>query len=118
MIRVRRIYDPPSKNDGARFLVDRLWPRGLSKGAAGGIGWLKEVAPSDALRRWFAHDPLKWNEFRRRYAEELDAKPEAWAPLLRAAEHGPLTLLFAAKNEQANNAVALKIYLESHMKQD
>ena len=113
MIRIKRIYDPPSKDDGARFLVDRLWPRGVRKDAAGGIRWLREVAPSDELRRWFAHDPLKWDEFRRRYAEELDAKPEAWVPLLRAAEQSTLTLLFAAKNEQTNNAVALEEYLKT-----
>lgn len=98
-----------------RVLVDRLWPRGVSKDAVRGDGWLKEVAPSDALRRWFAHDPAKWDAFRRRYAKQLDAKPETWAPLLRAAKQGPLTLLFAAKNEQANNAAALKEYLETRL---
>nr|MBI3613249.1 DUF488 domain-containing protein [Nitrospirota bacterium] len=115
MIRIKRIYGPPSMNDGARFLVDRLWPRGVSKDAVREDRWLKEVAPSDALRRWFAHDPTKWDAFRLRYAEELDAKPETWAPLLRAAKEGPLTLLFAAKDEQANNAAALKEYLETRL---
>ncbi|MDE3017440.1 MAG: DUF488 domain-containing protein [Nitrospirota bacterium] len=116
MIQVKRVYDPPGERDGRRFLVDRLWPRGMAKDSLKVDGWLKEVAPSHELRRWFAHDPARWKEFLRRYAEELDGKPDTWAPLLLAAGKGPVTLLFAAKNEQANNAVALKIYLESHVK--
>lgn len=113
MIRVKRAYEPPVKDDGARYLVDRLWPRGLTKEALSLDGWLRDVAPSDRLRRWYAHDPAKWEEFCRRYAAELDAKPEAWRPLLDAAQHGPVTLLFAAKDSHHNNAVALQLYLRS-----
>lgn len=112
MIRIKRVYSPPAKEDGKRFLVDRLWPRGIKKEALKLEAWLKEAAPSDSLRRWFGHDPGKWREFQRRYAKELDAKPGLWEPLLTAARKGDLTLLFAAKDEERNNAVALKSYLE------
>ena len=117
MIFVKRIYAPSNKGDGARFLVDRLWPRGIGKDAVPANRWLKEVAPSEGLRRWFAHDPAKWGEFRRRYAKELDAKPDTWAPLLHAATQGTVTLLFAAKNETANNAAALKEYLDARLRE-
>ena len=113
-IRVKRVYDPPSPEDGARLLVDRLWPRGLKREAAHLDGWHKEVAPSDELRRWFGHDPARWDEFCRRYFAELDARPEAWRPLLEAAKKGAVTLLFGAQDTQHNNAVALKAYLEAH----
>jgi uncharacterized protein YeaO (DUF488 family) len=112
-IRVKRAYEPASSKDGARFLVDRLWPRGLTKTDLKLDGWLKEAAPSDGLRRWFSHDPEKWVEFRRRYSAELDGKPETWQPILEAARKGPITLLFGAKDRAHNNAVALKSYLES-----
>lgn len=111
-IRVKRVYDPPAPDDGKRFLVDRLWPRGLKKEALQLDGWLKEVAPSDGLRKWFGHDPAKWEEFQRRYFAELEARPEAWQPLLEEARKGTVTLLFSARDEQHNNAVALKIFLE------
>lgn len=97
---------------GARFLVDRLWPRGKRKDALALDGWLREVAPSDRLRQWFKHDPARWDEFVRRYDAELDAHPDAWEPLLDAASHGEVTLLFGARDEEHNNAVALKQYLE------
>lgn len=101
--------------DGKRFLVDRLWPRGLSREAAHLEGWVKDVAPSDALRRWFGHDPEKWDEFRRRYFAELDRKPDAYRPLLDAALVGDVTFLFGAKDEQHNNAVALREFLASKL---
>ncbi len=112
MIKVKRAYEPAVRGDGKRFLVDRLWPRGVTKDALRGQAWLKDVAPSDALRRWFGHDPARWDEFQRRYFAELDAQPEAWWPLLEAARRGTITLLFGARDIEHNNAVALKAYLE------
>lgn len=118
MIQVKRVYDPYSPDDGARFLVDRLWPRGLKKEALRLDGWLKDAAPSDALRRWFGHDPARWDEFRRRYFAELDSKPEAWQPILQAARQGNVTLLYSARDVEHNNAVALKSYLEIKLKEE
>jgi len=115
MIKVKRVYEPPAPDDGKRFLVDRLWPRGVKKEALRLDGWLKDVAPSDGLRKWFGHDPAKWDEFRRRYFAELEAKPEAWEPLLEAARAGDVTLLFSARDEAHNNAVALKAFLETYL---
>jgi uncharacterized protein YeaO (DUF488 family) len=112
MIRVRRVYDPPEPGDGARFLVERLWPRGMKKAELPMDGWLKEAAPSAALRRWFSHDPAKWDEFRRRYFAELEGKGEDLQPLREAARHGSVTLLYSARDTEHNNAVALKEYLE------
>jgi uncharacterized protein YeaO (DUF488 family) len=111
-IQTRRVYDAVEAGDGFRVLVERLWPRGLRKEALRLDRWLKEVAPSDELRRWFAHDPARWDEFRRRYFAELDAKPEAWQPLLEAARGGPVTLLYSARDTEHNNARALQEYLE------
>lgn len=116
MIKVKRVYDPVEPDDGKRFLVERLWPRGMKKEALRIDGWLKEVAPSDRLRRWFGHDPEKWEEFRRRYFAELEAHPEAWQPLLEAARAGPITLLFSARDLVHNNAVALQAFLEEKLK--
>jgi len=115
MIRVKRVYDAPEPEDGARFLVDRLWPRGVKREALQLEGWLKELAPSDELRRWFGHDPARWEAFQRRYFAELDARPEVWEPLLEAARRGNLTLLYAARDAEHNNAVALKAYLEGKL---
>ena len=112
-IQTRRVYDPPSPEDGARLLVDRLWPRGIKKESLRLAGWLKEIAPSDTLRRWFAHDPAKWNEFQRRYFAQLEKNPMGWQPILRAAREGRVTLLFSAKDPEHNNAVALKAFLEA-----
>jgi uncharacterized protein YeaO (DUF488 family) len=112
MIRLKRVYDPPDPGDGARLLVERLWPRGMKKEDLRLDGWLKEVAPSQALRRWFAHDPARWEEFQRRYRAELDAHPEAWQPILEAAQQGDVTLLYSARDTQHNSAVVLKAYLE------
>ena len=111
MIYVKRVYEPADERDGARFLVDRLWPRGLKKEALRAENWMKAVSPSDALRRWFGHDPKKWEEFQRRYFAELDGKPEAWQPLARAAQASDITLLFSARDSKHNNAVALRAYL-------
>lgn len=112
MIQLRRVYESPAPGKGQRFLVERLWPRGLKKESLALDGWLKEVAPSDALRRWFAHDPARWAEFQRRYRAELDDQPEAWRPLLQAARRGQVTLLYSARDTERNSAVALKAYLE------
>ena len=115
MVRVKRVYEPPESADGVRFLVERLWPRGMKKESLQMQAWLKEVAPSDALRRWFGHDPAKWDEFRRRYFAELDGKPDALQPILEAAGHGKVTLLYSAHDTEHNNAVALKSYLERRL---
>ena len=110
-LQVKRIYDPPAAQDGVRILVDRIWPRGLSKEEAKLDAWLKGVAPSAALRQWFAHDPAKWAEFRRRYFVELDACGEPLAELLKMVKHGRATLLYSAKDTEHNNAAALAEYL-------
>ena len=112
MIQVKRAYDPPDPHDGDRFLVDRLWPRGLKKEALRLDSWLRDVAPSDELRHWFGHDPARWDEFQHRYVAELDGKPSAWQPILAAARRGPVTLLYSARDAEHNNAIALKTYLE------
>jgi uncharacterized protein YeaO (DUF488 family) len=115
MIKVRRVYYPEEQGEGARFLVDRLWPRGVSKDSLHIQAWLKEAAASDELRHWYSHDPQKWEEFQRRYAAELDANKESWHPLLEAARRGDVTLLYSSKERQLNNAVALKRYLEKKL---
>ncbi len=117
MIVTKRIYVPPEPEDGSRFLVERLWPRGMKKESLKMDGWTKDAAPSDALRRWFGHDPSKWDEFRKRYFSELDASPDALRPLLEAARQGKVTLLYSSHDEDHNNAVALKEYLESRLNQ-
>ena len=112
LIKIKRAYDPPARGDGKRFLIDRLWPRGMTKAKLQLDAWLKEVAPSDVLRRWFGHDPAKWEEFQRRYFAELDAHPDAWQPILRAAQRGNVTLVYGARDTEHNDAVALRTYLE------
>jgi len=112
MIVTKRIYDPPSHRDGRRILVDRLWPRGIKKEEAVIDEWLKEMAPSDVLRKWFDHDPAKWCEFKQKYKKELRGKGEILERLRREAGQGRVTLLFAAKDLDHNNAVALKEILE------
>ena len=116
MIRVKRVYEAPSATDGARFLVDHLWPRGLKKEEVKMKSWLKTVSPSNELRQWFGHDPAKWKKFERRYFAELDQKADAWQPLLDAAQQGDITLVFSARDEEHNNALALKRYLEKRLK--
>lgn len=117
MLRVRRVYEPPEPQDGFRVLVDRLWPRGLSKEAARVDLWARELAPSDRLRRWFGHDPLKWEEFRRRYREELSRSParELVQQLAERARRGTVTLVFGARDEQHNNAVVLAEVLQERL---
>jgi uncharacterized protein YeaO (DUF488 family) len=112
MIYLKRVYDRPEPTDGPRFLVERLWPRGMKKSTLHLDGWLKEAAPSEALRRWFGHDPAKWAEFQRRYGSELDRNPEAWRPIVEAAHRGNVTLLSSARDTAHNNTVALKAYVE------
>ncbi|MFZ0927803.1 MAG: DUF488 domain-containing protein [Syntrophobacteraceae bacterium] len=112
MIKVKRVYEPSDSGDGTRFLVERLWPRGMKKESLHMEAWLKDVAPSDALRRWFGHDPAKWIEFERRYFAELDSRPEALQPIIEAANRGDVTLLYSAHDTEHNNAVALKKYIE------
>ena len=107
-IHLKRAYDPPAPEDGARILVDRLWPRGVTKEKARIDLWLKEIAPSDALRKWFGHEPAKWPEFQLRYLKELEARPAAVAKLAAEVRGGPVTLVYAARDEEHNNAVALK----------
>lgn len=112
MIRIKRAYDPSAPDDGRRVLVDRLWPRGMAREKAQVDEWLKDVAPSAALRSWFGHDPAKWDEFRERYRQELADHPDQLENLKRMAEQGTVTLLFAAKDQEHNNAVVLKGLLE------
>jgi uncharacterized protein YeaO (DUF488 family) len=107
-IRVKRAYDPPARADGRRLLVDRLWPRGVRKNAAALDDWLRDVAPSSALRAWFDHDPTRWDEFRRRYAEELRKQRPLLQQLRRLARQAPITLVYGARDESHNNAVALR----------
>lgn len=113
MIKVKRIYEGVDRQDGLRVLVDRVWPRGMTKEAAAVDRWMKEIAPSTALRKWFGHDPAKWEAFRARYARELDGQGEAVRQLEALCRTETVTLLFAAKDAEHNNAVALKGYLDS-----
>ena len=113
MIRLKRAYDSADPGDGRRFLVERLWPRGMKKESLRLDAWLREVAPSDRLRRWFKHDPKRWPEFQRRYFGELDQNMEAWKPIQVAARRKHVTLIYSAHDTEHNNAVALKDYLDS-----
>ncbi len=116
MIQLKRAYDKPSWTDGARCLVERLWPRGVKKTSLPIVAWLKDAAPSTELRKWFSHDPAQWLEFRKRYFAELKLQPEAWMPLVEAARKGTVTLIYSSHDEVHNNAVALKEFLERKMK--
>lgn len=107
-VRLKRAYEPAAAGDGARILVDRLWPRGVSKAEASLDGWTKELAPSAALRTWFDHDPRRWHEFRRRYRAELGHHADEVAELRRRARHGVITLVYAARDEAHNDAVVLR----------
>lgn len=111
MIRIKRTYDPPARGDGRRILVERLWPRGMKKEAVAADAWIKEVAPSTELRKWFDHRVERWDEFRRRYRRELAANSSAWASILDASGHGTLTLLYSAHDVLHNGAVVLRDFL-------
>src|SRR5437764_109414 len=107
-IRLKRAYEPPARGDGARILIDRLWPRGVTKKSAAIEEWLKDIAPSTALRQWFGHDPARWHEFRRRYAGEVRRHPEHLGKLRARARQGPITLVFSAQDAAHNYAVAVR----------
>ncbi len=113
-ISLRRVYES-AEDDSTCFLVERLWPRGVKKESLRLDAWLKDVAPSTGLRLWFGHDPLKWEEFRRRYFEELNANTASWEPILSAARRGKVTLLYSSRDTEHNNAVALKDYLDAKL---
>lgn len=112
MIRLKRVYEDAEEGDGARFLVERLWPRGMKKEELVMDAWLKEVAPSSDLRRWYAHDIQKWEEFQKRYRSELDKNAKGWEPILEALEDGAVTLLYSARDVKHNSALVLKSFLE------
>ena len=113
-VNLKRAYEAPARSDGQRVLVDRVWPRGITKEEILIDDWVKDVAPSTALRKWFNHEPPKWNEFKRRYFRELEERPDTLKRLLAKARAGTMTLVFGAKDAAHNNAMALKEYLERH----
>jgi uncharacterized protein YeaO (DUF488 family) len=117
VITLARVYDQPEAGDRPRFLVERLWPRGVRRGALRRSEWLPDVGPSHELRKWFGHDPQRWDDFRRRYFAELDRHPEAWQPLRDAAADGDITLLYSSRDAEHNNAVALREYLSARLDQ-
>lgn len=114
MIKLKRVYEEPSSKDGVRILVERLWPRGLTKKRAAVDLWLKDVAPSPELRKWFGHEPTRWEQFQRRYRRELREKKEAVRLLKQKAREGTVTLVYAARDEEHNGALALKRHLQRH----
>ncbi|SEA54642.1 DUF488 domain-containing protein [Nitrosospira multiformis] len=115
-LKLKRVYEPSDKNDGTRILVDRLWPRGMTKAKAGVDIWLKELAPSAGLRKWFGHDPDKWTEFKKRYRAELEENDEQLARLREEIKKGAVTLLYGAKDEEHNDAVVLAEFLHDQKK--
>jgi uncharacterized protein YeaO (DUF488 family) len=116
VIRLKRVYDPAAATDGRRFLVERLWPRGVKKIQLKLDGWLKEAAPSSELRQWFGHEPAKWTEFKRRYFAELRSNPGAVERVVEAARSGSVTFVFSSHDVEHNNAVALKEFVEARLK--
>lgn len=116
MIKVKRIYDPPETGDGYRILVDRLWPRGMSKDRAKVNLWLKEISPSNDLRKWYGHAPEKWAEFKKRYSQEIRERKEEFDLLLKKAREGTVTFLFSSQEKKLNNAAALKEFVERKLK--
>ncbi len=116
MVKIKRVYEPRKRTDGRRVLVDRLWPRGLKKEDLEIDEWLKDISPSNALRKWFGHDPGKWVEFKKRFFSELRKKQSTVEQIANAARKGTITLLYGAKDERFNNAVALKEYIEISMR--
>jgi uncharacterized protein YeaO (DUF488 family) len=115
MIKIKRVYDIVDDDDGIRFLVDRLWPRGIGNDKSKVDNWLNDVAPSTELRKWFGHDPAKWSEFRRRYFSELKTNPNGWWPIAEAERKGAVTSLYGAIDQTHNNAVALREFLIAHL---
>lgn len=115
MFKIKRVYEPHERGDGQRFLVERLWPRGVKKEALAHDTWLKDVAPSTELRQWFGHRIEHWETFTKRYRRELDANQEAWKPLLEAARHGTVTLLYSARDIEHNGALVLRDYLAARL---
>jgi uncharacterized protein YeaO (DUF488 family) len=113
-VRLKRAYEPPASDDGTRILIDRLWPRGISKSDAAIDEWMKEIAPSTELRKWFGHDPERWHEFQRRYRSELRQQPDQLDRLRELAQHGRITLVFSARDEAHNDAIVLKELLLDH----
>ncbi len=116
MLRLKRVYEPPDRSDGRRILVDRLWPRGLSKEKAAVDDWMKEIAPSAELRRWFGHDPEKWPEFQRRYRRELRARDDLVREIAKRAARGRVTLVYGARDEEHNDAVVLAAVVRARRK--
>lgn len=116
MVRIKRIHEKPSLDDGYRILVDRLWPRGFTKVRAKVDLWLKDIAPSDALRKWFSHDPAKWVEFMQRYFKELEDKQEAVSQITAKIKEGQVTLLYGAKDKEINNAVVLQEFIKAKLR--
>jgi uncharacterized protein YeaO (DUF488 family) len=117
VITLARVYDDEEPGEGPRFLVERLWPRGVRRADLRLTDWLRDVAPSDELRRWFGHEPQKWDEFRRRYVAELDERPQAWAPVRDAMATGDVTLLYSSRDTEHNNAVALREYMRERLQE-
>jgi uncharacterized protein YeaO (DUF488 family) len=115
MILLKRAYDRATRADGERFLVERLWPRGIRKRALPLEGWLKDIAPSTELRKWFNHDPAKWKQFQRRYRTELKTSPQIWEALVQKARRGTITLVYSSHDVDRNNAVVLKDFLEEKL---
>ena len=116
MLKTKRVYETPQASNGVRFLVERLWPRGMKKEELKMKAWLKDVAPSQGLRKWYGHDPGKWEEFQQRYRSELESSPDAWSPILEAAQRGDVTLLYSARDTEHNSALVLKEFLEKKMR--
>jgi uncharacterized protein YeaO (DUF488 family) len=115
MLKIKRVYESAKATDGVRFLVERLWPRGMKREQLHMDAWLKDVAPSAGLRSWFAHNPLKWQGFQQRYRAELVSNPDTWRPILEAAKHNDVTLLYSARDTERNSANLLKLFLEENM---
>ena len=115
MLKIKRVYEDPTRDDGVRFLVERLWPRGIRKDGLKMKAWLKDVSPSPDLRKWYSHDTSRWAEFQKRYRKELKSNAEAWQPILDAAKHGNVTLLYSARDVEHNSALLLKEFLEEQM---
>ncbi len=115
MLKTKRVYEPPSPEDGKRILIDRLWPRGIKKESAAIDDWIKDLAPNSDLRKWFNHEPEKWSEFRKRFFRELDTRDRQVEAIMKLARKGTVTLVYGSREERYNNAIALKEYIEGRM---